>query len=190
MFLVVGLGNIGKKYEKTRHNIGFMILDKFSKEFNIEFNKENNTCNYGIGNVMGKKVILVKPKTYMNLSGDAVVEIINYFKINLDDLLVIYDDISLDFLKIRIRQKGSHGGHNGIKDIINKINTEKFKRIKIGIGENKNINLSDYVLSNFTLQELELFNDEYGSILKCIEMIIDGKIIGAMNIFNWVIGGV
>ena len=82
MFLVVGLGNIGKKYEKTRHNIGFMILDKFSKEFNIEFNKENNTCNYGIGNVMGKKVILVKPKTYMNLSGDAVVEIINYFKIN------------------------------------------------------------------------------------------------------------
>src|SRR5699024_2915828 len=135
MFLVVGLGNIGKKYEKTRHNIGFMILDKFSKEFNIEFNKENNTCNYGIGNVMGKKVILVKPKTYMNLSGDAVVEIINYFKINLDDLLVIYDDISLDFLKIRIRQKGSHGGHNGIKDIINKINTEKFKRIKIGIGE-------------------------------------------------------
>ena len=147
MFLVVGLGNIGKKYEKTRHNIGFMILDKFSKEFNIEFNKENNTCNYGIGNVMGKKVILVKPKTYMNLSGDAVVEIINYFKINLDDLLVIYDDISLDFLKIRIRQKGSHGGHNGIKDIINKINTEKFKRIKITTCNYKNIFISFFIYS-------------------------------------------
>lgn len=184
MFLILGLGNVGEKYEKTRHNIGFIVLEEFCKKFNIKLNKENKTSYYGIENIFGNKIICVKPKTYMNLSGDALVEIINYFKINIENVLVIYDDISLDFLKIRIREKGSHGGHNGIKDIINKINTDKFKRIRIGIGENKNIDLSNYVLSNFTSKEFESLKNECENILKCVEMIINGKIIEAMNIYN------
>ena len=123
MFLVVGLGNVGKKYECTRHNIGFMILDKFCEKFNIDLNKENSTGIYGMGNVNGKKIICLKPKTFMNLSGSALSDIMNYYKISSDDILVIYDDIDLDFLKLRIRIKGSHGGHNGVRDIISKINT-------------------------------------------------------------------
>lgn len=184
MFLILGLGNVGEKYEKTRHNVGFIVLDEFCKKFNIKLNKENKTSYYGIENIDGNKIICVKPKTYMNLSGDALIEIISYFKINIDDILVIYDDISLEFLRIRIREKGSHGGHNGIRDIINKINTDKFKRIKIGIGENKNIDLSNYVLSNFTSKEFELLKNECENILECIEMIMNGKITEAMNIYN------
>lgn len=184
MFLILGLGNIGSKYDKTRHNMGFIILDRFCKENNIEFNKENNSSIYGIGNVFGEKVFCVKPKTYMNLSGNALVEIMNYYKININDVLVIYDDIALEFMKIRIRVRGSHGGHNGVKDIINKINTDKFKRIRIGIGESKDIDLSNYVLSNFTIKELDMIENECGDILKSIEMIVKGKVSEAMNIFN------
>lgn len=184
MFLIVGLGNIGKEYENTRHNIGFMILDKFCEKFNIDLNKQNSTSNYGVGIINNKKVICIKPKTYMNLSGNAVLEVVNYYKINIEDILVIYDDISLDFLKIRIREKGSHGGHNGIKDIVNKLNTEKFKRIRVGIGENKNIDLANYVLSKFKKQELDLLTENYEKIIKSIEMIVDDKIVEAMNIFN------
>lgn len=184
MFLIVGLGNIGSRYENTRHNIGFMALDRFCKEFDINLNKENNTSYYGSGVIGSKKVICVKPKTFMNLSGDALVEIMNYFKIDNENLLVMYDDIYLDFSHIRIRKKGSHGGHNGIRDIINKINTDKFKRIKIGIGENKNIDLSNYVLSKFTQSELLLLEEKYQDISRCIKMIVEGKIEDAMNLFN------
>lgn len=185
MFLILGLGNIGSRYEKTRHNMGFIILDKFCKDNNIEFNKSNDTSIYGIGNVFGEKVLCVKPKTYMNLSGNALVEIMNYYKIDIDDVVVIYDDITLEFMKIRIREKGSHGGHNGIRDIINKVNTDRFKRIRIGIGENKNIDLSNYVLSNFTTEELYMLENECENILKSIEMIVKRKVSEAMNIFNW-----
>lgn len=184
MFLIVGLGNIGSRYDNTRHNVGFMMLDKICNEFNIELNKENNTSYYGMGIVLGKKIICMKPKTFMNLSGTAVLEIMNYFKISIEDLLVIYDDIYLDVSKIRVRQRGSHGGHNGIRDIINNINTDKFKRIKIGIGENKNIDLSDYVLSKFTYDEMCILNDKYKDISTCVRMIINGEIVNSMNLFN------
>lgn len=184
MFLIVGLGNVGKKYETTRHNIGFMVIDKLCEKFNIEMNKECNTSIYGSGIISGEKVICVKPTTFMNLSGDALAYLMNYYKISYENILVIYDDISLDFSKIRIREKGSHGGHNGIRDIIKKINTDKFKRIKVGIGENKNIDLSNYVLSNFTKDELLILDGKYDDILKCVEMIINGKIVEAMNLFN------
>ncbi len=184
MFLVLGLGNIGIKYEITRHNVGFMILDKFCEKFNITLNKTRSKYFYGISEISNRQVVFIKPTTYMNLSGDALVDAIKYFKINIDNILVIYDDISLDFLKIRIREKGSHGGHNGIRDIIDKINTSKFKRIRVGIGENKDISLSNYVLSNFTLDELRKLGNKYEDIFKCIEMIINEKILEAMNIFN------
>ncbi len=184
MFLIVGLGNIGKEYELTRHNIGFMIIDKLCEEFNISLDKENLTSYYGIGYIKGEKVILVKPKTFMNLSGNALVEIMNYYKIDLEDLVIIYDDIYLDTGKIRIRTRGSHGGHNGIKDIINKINGNKFKRIRIGIGENKNIDLSNYVLSRFTDEEMNILEGKYEDIIKCVCMITQDKISDAMNLFN------
>lgn len=184
MFLIVGLGNIGKEYENTRHNIGFMILDKFCTKFNIDLNKSNSTSNYGMGFINGKKVICAKPTTYMNLSGGAILDLLNYYKINIENILVIYDDISLDLSKIRIREKGSHGGHNGIKDIINKLNTEKFKRIRVGIGENKNIELANYVLSKFKKDELELLEGKYEKIIESIEMIVGDEISKAMNIFN------
>ena len=184
MFLIVGLGNIGKEYENTRHNVGFMVLDEFCEKFNIDLNKENSTSTYGIGRVNDKKIICIKPKTYMNLSGDAILEIINYYKLNIENMLVIYDDISLEISKIRIREKGSHGGHNGMKDIIKKLNTEKFKRIRVGIGENKNIELANYVLSKFNKNELELLEQNYEKIIRSIEMIVNDKIVEAMNIFN------
>lgn len=184
MFLIIGLGNIGDKYENTRHNIGFMALDRLCREFNIDLNKENNTSYYGVGFIENKKVICVKPKTFMNLSGNALLEIVDYYKVDLDNILVIYDDIYLDLLKIRVRQRGSHGGHNGIRDIISKINTDKFKRIKLGIGENKDIELSSYVLSKFTKEELSLIESRYGDIIKCIKLIVEGKIDEAMNLFN------
>lgn len=184
MFLIIGLGNIGDKYENTRHNIGFMVLDRLCCKFNIDLNKENNTSYYGIGSILNKKVICVKPKTFMNLSGSALLEIINYYKIDLDDILIIYDDIYLDFSKIRVRVRGSHGGHNGIRDIISKINTDKFKRIKLGIGENKDIDLSSYVLSNFTEEELRVLESRYNDILQCISLIVEDKISEAMNLFN------
>lgn len=184
MFLVLGLGNIGLKYENTRHNVGFMVLDRFCEKFQISLDRKMEKYIYGIGNVFGEKVIFIKPTTYMNLSGDALVCAMNYFKIDLENILVIYDDISLDFLKLRIKERGSHGGHNGIRDIISKINTEKFKRIRVGIGENKNISLSNYVLSNFTSDEIDKFNEKCEDIFKCIELILNKKIMEAMNIFN------
>lgn len=184
MFLIVGLGNIGKKYEKTRHNVGFMIIDKLCEKFNIEMDKGCNTSIYGKGVISNERVICVKPTTFMNLSGDAVLYLMSYYKIPEENILIIYDDITLDFSKIRIREKGSHGGHNGIKDIIKKINTNKFKRIRIGIGENKSIDLSNYVLSNFTNEELLILDKQSENILKCVEMIVNGKIGEAMNLFN------
>lgn len=184
MFLVLGLGNIGDRYESTRHNIGFMVLDRFCSKFQINLDRSHEKYIYGIGNVSGERVVFVKPTTYMNLSGDALCCAMNYFKIDLENILVVYDDISLDFLKLRIKERGSHGGHNGIRDIINKINTEKFKRIRVGIGENKNISLSNYVLSKFNLEEIDKFNNKCEDIFKCIELILNKKIMEAMNMFN------
>lgn len=189
MFLILGLGNIGSEYENTRHNVGFMVLDRFCDKFQINLDRKHDKYIYGIGNISGEKVIFIKPTTYMNLSGDALMHAMNYFKIDVENVLVIYDDISLDFLKLRIKEKGSHGGHNGIRDIINKINTEKFKRIRIGIGENKNISLSNYVLSNFTSDEIGKLNDKCEDIFKCIELILNKKTMEAMNVFNR-LGGV
>lgn len=180
MFLIVGLGNIGEKYKNTRHNVGF----KFIEKLNISINKSNSTSDYGLGFINNKKVILCKPKTYMNLSGDAVIELMNYYKVNVNNIIIIYDDISLDIGNIRIREKGSHGGHNGIKHIINKLNTNVFNRIRIGIGENKNIDLSTYVLSDFTNGEIELLYNRFKDVEEAINIIVSGNIKQAMNIFN------
>lgn len=159
MKLIVGLGNPGNNYEKTRHNVGFMAIDNFSHSRNLVFKKKFNALYSEFIN-NGEKVILLKPQTYMNLSGDAVLKFKKYFDIDLEDILVIYDDISFEVGKLKIKKSGSSGGHNGINDIINKINSEDIKRVKIGISKNK-ISLKDYVLSDFSKKELEKLNNVF-----------------------------
>ena len=154
MKLIVGLGNPGKKYEKTRHNVGFMFVDKFAKEIKVDFtlNKQLKSliANTIIG---GEKVVLIKPQTFMNLSGEAVLAAKNYYKIDTEDILVIYDDLDLPTGKIRIRKNGSSGGHKGMKNIIELIKTQEIKRVRIGIMNNSPIDTIDYVLGKFTTTE-------------------------------------
>ena len=137
MYLVVGLGNPGKEYEGTRHNIGFEAIDYLSDKYNIELNREKFKGVFGEGFIKGKKVILLKPTTYMNLSGDSIREVANFYKLSNEEIIVLYDDISLAVGRLRIREKGSHGGHNGIKSIIANLSTDVFPRVKIGVGAPK-----------------------------------------------------
>ena len=160
MFLIVGLGNPGKEYDGTRHNIGFAAIDYIADKYNIELNRIKFKGVFGEGLINGKKVILLKPTTYMNLSGESIREVVNFYKISNEEIIVIYDDISLEVGRIRIREKGSHGGHNGIKSIIKEIGTQEFDRIKIGIGRPKDkMTVINYVLGKFDKEdEITIFN--------------------------------
>lgn len=184
-YVIVGLGNPGAKYKNTRHNAGFIAIDHIVKELNlhakkIKFNSE--VYNATIGD---KRVLLVKPQTYMNLSGDAVVQIVNFYKIAIEKLIVIVDDISLLVGKLRIRKKGSAGGHNGLKDIINKIGSDQFTRIKIGVGAKPDKrNLADWVTSEFSHSDRAQIDASTQKVYHAISLIIDGKTDEAMNKFN------
>ena len=156
MKLVVGLGNPGKEYEKTRHNVGFMAVDSFSNSKNLSFKSKFNSL-YAETIINNEKFIFLKPQTYMNLSGDAVLEVKKYYDINPEDILVFYDDVSFEVGKFKVKSSGSSGGHNGINDIISKLKTKDIKRVKIGISKNR-FSLKDYVLSNFSLEDLEKLN--------------------------------
>jgi PTH1 family peptidyl-tRNA hydrolase len=163
MKCIIGLGNIGKEYENTRHNTGFIILDKFAVENNIEISKKMKKSMFGEGTICGKKVILVKPTTYMNLSGEALREIVDWYKISMEDVCIIYDDIDLKFGNVRFREKGSAGSHNGMKNIILHSGTENISRLRVGIEsreEDKPIPLMNYVLSKFSKEEIELLNND------------------------------
>ena len=153
MKLVVGLGNPGKKYKATKHNIGFICLDYFAKENNLKFKKERkfNGESLKIG-----ELVLLKPHTFMNNSGQSIIQIMNYYDIDIENILVIHDDLDLPFGKTRLREKGSSGGHNGIKSIIANTKTEEFKRVRVGIDKNPLYDTKDYVLSSFTKQEKAL----------------------------------
>ncbi|MBQ3253147.1 MAG: aminoacyl-tRNA hydrolase [Acholeplasmatales bacterium] len=159
MKLIVGLGNPGKNYENTRHNAGFMALDRFAEKNNVSFNLETK-LNGMIGtiNINGNKAILLKPMTYMNLSGESVSKVINYYKIDVNDILVISDDLDSRLGRIRLRAKGSAGGHNGHKNISNLIKTEEYKRMKIGIDRSDVIPVIDWVLKKFTTDEMAEMN--------------------------------
>ena len=151
MKLFVGLGNPGSKYERTRHNAGFMVIDALSKEWNIELTDEKKfKGQIGRGVVKGEKVILLKPTTFMNLSGESVRAVMDFYDIDIEDLVVIYDDLDLPHGKIRLRLKGSAGGHNGIKSLIAHVKTQEFKRIRVGIDRHPKIPVVDYVLGKFT----------------------------------------
>ncbi|MDU5722675.1 MAG: aminoacyl-tRNA hydrolase [Clostridium butyricum] len=183
MFLIVGLGNPGSQYEDTRHNIGFKVVDNIAKEYNIEINRQKFKGMCGEGFINGEKVILLKPTTYMNLSGESVREVVDFYKLSNDDVLVIYDDISLDVGRLRIREKGSAGGHNGIKSIIAHLGTDIFPRIKVGVGQ-PNVDLVNYVLGKFTKEEMEVLNESIDASTKAAKEIISNDVKTAMNIYN------
>ena len=182
MFLVVGLGNIGKQYEHTRHNVGFDIIDLIGDRYNIPISREKFKGMYGEGNISGEKVILLKPSTYMNLSGESVREVTNFYKIK-NENIIVYDDISLDVGRLRIRSQGSAGGHNGIKNIIANLGTDIFPRIKIGVGQPKG-ELVSHVLGKFSADDSEKLKEVFKAGVDAVENIISTGIIESMNRFN------
>ena len=186
MYLIVGLGNPGNQYDMTRHNIGFHTIDYIADKYGAKLNKLKFKAVYGEATISGEKVYLVKPQTYMNLSGESLRELVNYYKIDEEhELLVIYDDISLDVGQLRIRKKGSAGGHNGIKNIIANLGTDVFPRIKIGVGEKpKKYDLADYVLGHFSKEDRELMEEGYDRADHAVGMILNGEIEAAMNQYN------
>lgn len=186
MFLIAGLGNPSSRYEKTRHNIGFDVIDAVSDRYNIEVKEKKAKALCGSGFIEGQKVLLVKPQTYMNLSGDSISALMNFYKLDpARELIVIYDDISLDPGNIRIRKKGSAGGHNGVKDIIAKIGTDQFPRIKVGVGAKpENWDLADYVLSRFSRGERRLVDEAAAESVEALALMVQGRIEEAMNLYN------
>lgn len=183
MFLIVGLGNPGSQYEDTRHNIGFKVVDNIAKEYNIEINRQKFKGMCGEGFINGEKVILLKPSTYMNLSGESIREVVDFYKLSNEDLVVIYDDISLDVGRLRIREKGSAGGHNGIKSIIVHLGTDIFPRIKVGVGQ-PNVDLVNYVLGKFTKEEMEILSESIDASTKAVREMLSSDVKTAMNIYN------
>lgn len=185
-YIIIGLGNPDKKYENTRHNAGFMAVDKIAKETNAEIKKMKFKALIGEALIANKRCLLMKPLTYMNNSGEALIEAMNFYKIPIEKVIVIYDDISLDIGLIRIRRKGTHGGHNGIKSIINCTGEENFPRIKIGVGQkpHPDYDLADWVLSNFKKDELSKVHEVCENALEICSYIIEDKIDEAMNKYN------
>lgn len=157
MKLIVGLGNIGKKYENTRHNLGFLVIDALAKDLSVKF-KEEPSCLYGDVFINGEKIILAKPKLFMNNSGKVINGMMNYFKIDVKDLFVIQDDKDQDIGMFKIINNGGHGGQNGIRDIIDNIKTKEFIRLKVGIGSNVNIDTADYVLGRWTIEQKNIID--------------------------------
>ena len=187
MKLIAGLGNIGREYAGTRHNVGFMVADELARRWGLTHAwrtaRDAEYVEYRAG---AEKIVLLKPTTYMNLSGESVRELVNYYKVDPEsELIVVYDDISLAPGQIRIRKKGSAGGHNGIKNIIANLGTDRFMRVKVGVGEKpKNWDLADYVLSPFTKDERPLVNLAIEHAAKAIEQMLNGDVDAAMNEYN------
>ena len=185
MKVIAGLGNPTTKYEGTRHNMGFSAIYQIADRYNIKMNILNHKALIGTGIIAGEKVMLVMPQTFMNLSGESIGEILRYYKLTPEDLIVLYDDIDLDIGKLRIRAKGSAGGHNGIKNIIAHIGTTEFDRVRIGVGHKpEGRDLADYVLSRFSSEELPVVRDSVSKAADAIEVIITTGIDAAMNKFN------
>lgn len=186
MYIIVGLGNPKKEYDNTRHNIGFDVIDALADANRIGMTEKKHKAVIGKGIVAGQKVILAKPQTYMNLSGESVRELVDYYKIDeTSELIVISDDISLDVGQLRIRKKGSAGGHNGLKNIILHLGHDSFHRIKMGVGEKpKNYDLADYVLGHFLKEERIIMDESIKDACRAIEMMINDDTDGAMNLYN------
>jgi peptidyl-tRNA hydrolase, PTH1 family len=185
MKIIVGLGNPGREYAHTRHNVGFITIDELSNRHNISLDKEKFKGIYGSGFIQGEKVILVKPLTYMNLSGECVRPMMDYFGLDVENLIVIYDDLDLPIGKIRLRTKGSAGGQNGMKSIIQQVGSQDFKRIRIGIGRPTNgMSVPNYVLSKFTEEEVPDVVASIKSSADACDKWMKDSFIDVMNQFN------
>lgn len=183
MYLIAGLGNPGSEYEHTRHNTGFDAIDFISRRYNIPINRTKFKGLIGEGNMFSTKVMLLKPLTYMNLSGDSVRETASFYKVEPKNIIVIHDDIDLDIGKIRIRPKGSAGGHNGIKSIIANLNSEEFIRVRIGVGYPKN-DLVKFVLDKFSDQDRKIIDKVFETASDAVDTIIKDGVLIAMNKYN------
>lgn len=186
MYIIAGLGNPGREYGGTRHNIGFAVIDELADKYNISMDIKKHKAVCGKGIIDGQKVILVKPQTYMNLSGESIREVADFYKSDIEEeLIVLFDDISLDVGKIRVRPKGSAGGHNGIKSIIAHTGTEKFKRVKIGVGDKpRGYELSDWVLGRFAKEDLDNVHKGISDACNAVSVIITEGVESGMNRFN------
>lgn len=185
MYLIAGLGNPTKEYDKTRHNAGFSVIDVLADRYRIDVSEKKHKALCGRGVIEGQKVLLLKPQTFMNLSGESIRAAADYYKIALEEMIVIYDDISLEPGQLRIRLKGSAGGHNGIKNIIANLGTQDFPRIKVGVGAKPpRMDLADYVLSRFGAGEQKLMDEAFGEAAEAAVMMMTDGAERAMNHFN------
>ena len=185
MYIIAGLGNPTREYEKTRHNVGFDTIDVLADKLNTSVDEKKFKGLYGRGIIAGEKVILLKPQTFMNLSGESVREAADFYKVDPEHIIVIYDDISLDVGQLRIRKKGSAGGHNGVKSIIKCLNTQRFMRIKVGVGEKpKDWDLADFVLGRFTKEEREHLEGAMERAAEAVCYMVNGEVAKAMNEYN------
>ncbi|MED0962829.1 aminoacyl-tRNA hydrolase [Bacillus paramycoides] len=185
MKLIVGLGNPGREYELTRHNIGFMAIDELAKRWNISLNEQKFKGLFGAGFVNGEKIILLKPLTYMNLSGESIRPLMDYYKIDVEDFIVMYDDLDIPVGKLRLRMKGSAGGHNGVKSTISHLGTQEFQRIRMGIDRPKNgMKVVDYVLGRFTSEEISGVNQSIEKAADACEEWLNKPFLQIMNTFN------
>ena len=185
MYLIVGLGNPEEEYARTRHNIGFDTINKLAQNNNIEINKKKFNSLYGTGTIEGEKVILLKPQTFMNLSGNAVRDFMNFYKIKENELIVIFDDLDIEPGLIKIRKKGGAGTHNGMKSVVHEIQSENFARIRVGIGNPKFKNdLLNYILTRIPDEEYNLLQQSIENAAKAVNTIIKNGIDSAMNKYN------
>ena len=185
MYVVVGLGNPGKQYDKTRHNVGFDVIDILAKEYDISVTKIKHKALIGEGRIGSEKVLLVKPQTYMNLSGETLIDIYQYYKVDMDNIIVIYDDIDLDVGKIRIRKKGSGGTHNGMRSIVKCLGSTDFPRVRVGVSKPRpGQDLADFVLSRFRKEEAINLETGLEKAYRAVDSIIRENIDISMNKYN------
>lgn len=186
MYLVAGLGNPERKYEGTRHNIGFETIDLLAHNWGIRLNKIKHKAVMTDTVFHGDKVLVAKPQTYMNLSGESIRDIVNFYKIPVENVIIVCDDINLEIGRIRIRAKGSDGGHNGLKSIIYQLASDNFVRIRMGVGapKNKDYDLADFVLGKFSKEEIEILTPTANNVVSAVETIILKDVGAAMNKFN------
>ena len=186
MYIIVGLGNPGRQYQNTRHNIGFDVIDVIAEKNHITVEERKHKALIGKGFVGGERAVLVKPQTYMNLSGESVRQVIDFYKTDeKSELIVISDDVSLDVGQIRIRKKGSAGGHNGLKNIILHLGHDEFQRVKMGVGEKpQGYDLADYVLGHFSVEERKIMEESAGRAAEAVEAMVRDGADAAMNLYN------
>lgn len=184
MYIIAGLGNPGKKYENTRHNMGFIAIDLLAEEFGIKVDKLKFKSLVGEGRIAGQRVLLMKPQTYMNLSGEAIREAVNFYKIDPEELIVIYDDIDIPTGTFRIRKKGSAGTHNGMRSVVYQIQSDQFPRVRVGIGSETKMDLINYVVGGISKSERELLEDSLVKSAKAAACIVEKGIDKAMNEYN------